>query len=193
LISIIIIHAGTIAIEAAMFASAIAPGSIRFGGPVNNVTTSSKQFEIVASDRNGGAIENTRTNARRANVENLISASQCSFSAHQIWNLPKKPICVVTNPPHGLRLDASRELYQVGVLSTLDVIERLSFKFQKDIGPSHQGRSKESTNGFPLQRSIFGPSSWSANQTPVCVLQWRHHSRRVFHNITMRVYLLFVG
>jgi putative N6-adenine-specific DNA methylase len=62
---------------------------------------------IVASDRDAGAIRAARANAERADVEDWIEFSRRPISA---IDPPSGPGWVVTNPPYGVRLDATKDL-----------------------------------------------------------------------------------
>jgi putative N6-adenine-specific DNA methylase len=63
--------------------------------------------KIVASDRDAGAIRDARANAGRAGVEDSIDFSCRPISA---IDPPPGPGWVVTNPPYGVRLDATKDL-----------------------------------------------------------------------------------
>jgi putative N6-adenine-specific DNA methylase len=118
---------GTIAIEAAMVARDVPPGLV--GGPfgferwlsydesaARNVSDLRAEArgraeraarltvpEVVAMDVDEAALRMTEENARRAGVELIVErASVASLRS-------ESPICVVTNPPYGERLDLSRE------------------------------------------------------------------------------------
>jgi putative N6-adenine-specific DNA methylase len=114
---------GSIAIEAARLARRIPPGGNRkFAfmdwpnfdsgmwqqllaetGPIQRVPS----LRIVASDRDAGAIRAARSNAGRAGVEDSVEFSCRPISA---IDPPPGPGWVVTNPPYGVRLDATKDL-----------------------------------------------------------------------------------
>lgn len=119
--------AGTIPIEAAMFARDMAPGANRAfaferwprhdGARWNALRAeaagrvrASAAAPILASDRDPGAVAATQENARRAGVEGDLQVSHAPLSAaplgHAGW--------IVTNPPYGVRVGDSaalRDLY----------------------------------------------------------------------------------
>jgi putative N6-adenine-specific DNA methylase len=118
---------GTIAIEAALMARGIAPGSKRsfafmswpgFDQGLWNrlVEENDRQVQdrmrqkeqpwIAASDRDAGAIELARANAQRAGVAAAIEFSCRAISAIE----PQGVGWVVTNPPYGLRVSANKDL-----------------------------------------------------------------------------------
>jgi putative N6-adenine-specific DNA methylase len=72
---------------------------------------------IIASDRDEGAIESTRSNAERAGVVDDIEMDCRPLSAAE---LPEPPGWVVTNPPYGMRVGEAaplRNLYaQLGTV-----------------------------------------------------------------------------
>jgi len=113
---------GTIPIEAACMALGILPGSdrrfafmdwpgyddtlwqtIREQKPV----IPARSIEIFASDRDAGAIEMARANARRAGV---LDAIEFKCQAVSSISPPAKPGWVVTNPPYGPRLSEGKDL-----------------------------------------------------------------------------------
>lgn len=120
--------AGTIAIEAAMMARKIAPGANRSFAfekwPRHDAEAWKTEVDfaksealpkasgqIVASDRDEGAIAAAKTNAERAGV-----ADDIQFDAHALSSarFPDQPGFIVTNPPYGLRVGetgALRNLY----------------------------------------------------------------------------------
>ena len=120
--------AGTIAIEGAMMARRIAPGSRRefafvrwprFDGALwQRMLEAARERElprapapIVASDRDAGAITAATANAERAGV-----AADIAFSRHALSAAtpPAGPGWIVTNPPYGVRVGdkkALRDLY----------------------------------------------------------------------------------
>ncbi len=113
---------GTIPIEAALMAQGIAPGNARHFAfmdwpnfdPVlwKNVLSDYKQQtsslapEILASDRDAGAIRMAQENAERAGVADYIKFSCQPVSAIE----PTGKGWIVTNPPYGLRTSASKDL-----------------------------------------------------------------------------------
>ena len=119
---------GTIAIEAAMMARGIAPGFRRQFAFMNwpgfdrrlweSLLAENEQEQqrrardggevpwIAASDRDAGAIELARANAGRAGVVENIEFSCRAVSAIE----PRGLGWVVTNPPYGLRVSATKDL-----------------------------------------------------------------------------------
>ncbi len=115
--------AGTIAIEAALLARKIPPGLRRHftfmdwpnfdarmweklvaeGQAIPGI----RRLEIIASDRDAGAIEAAKANAERAGM-----AGDVEFCCRPISGIdpPKHPGWVVTNPPYGVRLGTNRDL-----------------------------------------------------------------------------------
>jgi putative N6-adenine-specific DNA methylase len=114
---------GTIAIEAARLARRIPPGGRRKFAFMDWPNFDSEMWQqllaearpiqrvplprIVASDRDAGAIRAARANAERADVEDWIEFSRRPISA---IDPPSGPGWVVTNPPYGVRLDATKDL-----------------------------------------------------------------------------------
>jgi putative N6-adenine-specific DNA methylase len=114
---------GTIPIEAALMAGRISPGhSRRFAfmdWPIFDArlwdrlladatrAMGSARPNIIASDRDAGAIRAARDNAQRAGVGDRIEFSCKSISA---IDLPPAPGWVVTNPPYGVRLSKTEDL-----------------------------------------------------------------------------------
>ena len=114
---------GTIAIEAALIARGIPPGSSRRFAFMDwsdfdyalweslfaesRPSTGSAIPPIVASDRDKGAVQAALDNARRAGVEGCIA-----FSRRPISDIKPPGVCgwVITNPPYGVRLSRSRDL-----------------------------------------------------------------------------------
>ncbi len=113
---------GTIPIEAALMARGIAPGHARrfafMDWPDFNPAlweavledykriSSSRIPNIMASDRDAGAIEMAYANAERAGVADCIEFSCQAVSAIE----PIGTGWVVTNPPYGHRVSASKDL-----------------------------------------------------------------------------------
>lgn len=146
---------GTIPIEAAMIARRIAPGLHRSfaaeqwpcmsAGTFEEVRAqaldarlSTLDVDIVASDRDAGAVAATRHNAERAGVSADISIRQAVISELQ---LPELAGWIVTNPPYGVRvgerirlrnlyaqtgnvLRARGEGWRVGLLSVHPVLDQ---------------------------------------------------------------------
>lgn len=112
---------GTIPIEAAMLAAGIPPGWKRrfafmewpgFDAAVWQALLGSAQpkpggVEILASDRDAGAVKMALANAERAGVAGAIAFSQRAVSAVEP---PEGPGWVVTNPPYGLRVSGGKDL-----------------------------------------------------------------------------------
>jgi putative N6-adenine-specific DNA methylase len=67
----------------------------------------SKSPNIVASDRDAGAIQIAQSNAERAGVADCIQFSRKAISA---MDTPPGPGWVVTNPPYGVRLKEANDL-----------------------------------------------------------------------------------
>lgn len=113
---------GTIAIEAALLAHGIAPGSQRtfafmrwanydsqlWGDLLEQAKLKQKSSHprIEASDRDAGAINIAKANAVRAGVVESIEFSQKSVSALQ----PLGTGWIVTNPPYGRRISSGKDL-----------------------------------------------------------------------------------
>ncbi|MGH1366645.1 MAG: THUMP domain-containing class I SAM-dependent RNA methyltransferase [Calditrichia bacterium] len=113
---------GTIAIEAAMMALRQAPGSNRTFRYTNwpicknhknaSLPTPARDSKaemplIIASDRDTGAIENARQNAKRAGVDAHIQFIEQPLSE---LKLPDGGGWIVTNPPYGERLKPDKDL-----------------------------------------------------------------------------------
>ncbi len=114
---------GTIAIEAALLAKKIPPGRARhfafMDWPnfdaglwksllVENATRNlSSPPTIFASDRDAGAIQAARANAKRAGV-----AEDITFACHALSDIrpPSVPGWVITNPPYGVRVSPGQNL-----------------------------------------------------------------------------------
>ncbi len=116
--------AGTIAIEAAMMSRRLAPGANREFAfqkwPRHDAAAWQSEIDdakgqallrsparIIASDRDEGAIEATKSNAERAGVLNDIEIDCRSLSAAEI---PDRAGWIVTNPPYGLRVGEAAPL-----------------------------------------------------------------------------------
>jgi putative N6-adenine-specific DNA methylase len=114
---------GTIPIEAAMMAKGILPGEGRRFAFMDwpdfdsvswdkllaetRKSVASGSPNIIASDRDAGAIRSARTNAERAGVSDCIE-----FSCRPISAIDPSPApgYVVTNPPYGVRLSKTKDL-----------------------------------------------------------------------------------
>lgn len=113
---------GTIAIEAALIASNIAPGIFRKSfafekwndfdaellEELYNDDSAEVEFKhkIYASDINRAAVEIARRNIEAASVGKYIELSVSDFME---LTPPLSPLCIVTNPPYGERLKADIE------------------------------------------------------------------------------------
>ena len=115
--------AGTIAIEAALLGRKIPPGLRRhfafmdwpnfdarmWEGLVaeGQAIPGIRRLEIIASDRDEGAIQAAKVNAERA-----CMAEDIEFCCRPISAIdpPKHPGWVVANPPYGVRLGSNRDL-----------------------------------------------------------------------------------
>jgi putative N6-adenine-specific DNA methylase len=115
---------GTIAIEAAMIARRIAPGlERRFAAeqwPEMNAGAwkaaretargrilPSAAAPIVASDRDGGAVEAAMENAKRAGVAKDVEITQAALSA---FEPPTVQGLMLVNPPYGVRVGDTKQL-----------------------------------------------------------------------------------
>jgi len=114
---------GTIPIEAALMANHIPPGLQRkfsfMDWPGFSMTEWQKLLDsansgeqadpvqIMASDRDAGAIQIAQSNAERAGVAQLIQFSCRAVSAIEP---PALPGWIVTNPPYGVRVSADHDL-----------------------------------------------------------------------------------
>ncbi len=113
---------GTIPIEAACMALSILPGSNRRFAFMDwsgydealfqslrgqNPASPARSLEILASDRDAGAIEMARANALRAGV---LDAIEFKYQAVSSITPPAQPGWVVTNPPYGPRLGEGKDL-----------------------------------------------------------------------------------
>jgi putative N6-adenine-specific DNA methylase len=121
--------AGTIAIEAAMLALGMAPGRQRrfafmdwpdFDAALwhrllaeadaqqqQRCAEMAGRLQILASDRDAGAIALAQENAARAGVADAIAFTHRALSA---IDPPPGPGWVVTNPPYGVRVSAGNDL-----------------------------------------------------------------------------------
>jgi len=157
---------GTIAIEAALMARRIVPGKNRRFAFMDWPGFDEKKWKhqlsravsqeihnpvsIIASDRDAGAIRIAKSNAERAGVVESIQLYCQAVSAMQP---PNRPGWVITNPPYGVRVSATRDLrdlyaqfgnvlrqhflgWKTGILCSSDIL----------IGQMHLG----GTETFPL-------------------------------------------
>ncbi len=116
---------GTIAIEGAMIARRIAPGLSRPfaaerwpetpAGVWAAARAGAKQeiipatgVPIIAADRDEGAIENAKANARRVGVHDMIDFRVAAVSALEVPDAPRGSL--VANPPYGVRVGESKSL-----------------------------------------------------------------------------------
>jgi len=124
---------GTICIEAALMATATAPGLLKKDGfafsrlPIHKqeiweriiAEAESKRHEnackIIGWDIDPRAIEISKANAERAGVLDLIDFDVKDFTTCTEEDVPSERGCIVTDPPYGVRLDsgsaAIRRLY----------------------------------------------------------------------------------
>lgn len=172
---------GTIAIEAAMIARKIPPGLNRdfafLGWPDADVARWKSLVEharaqvlgrspvaIAASDRDSGAIEAARSNAQRAGVADDVQLAVQPISGAS--PVGKAPGLVITNPPYGERVSASKDVrnlyaqlgniarakfdgWELGMLSPSKVLEAQA---QVDF----EERFKTTNGGIPV-RLVVGP------------------------------------
>ena len=113
--------AGTIAIEAARLSRRVAPGLGRTFGfeacPAHEADAFDAQRDatrarlladgpdILASDRDAGALTATRDNAARAGVAESVRTTEAAFSAAPIFeHADAGPRVLVSNPPYGVRV-----------------------------------------------------------------------------------------
>lgn len=167
---------GTIAIEGAMIARRIAPGSGRAFAferwPTAVATLWKREMEravegvlerapaaIVGSDRDAGAVESTRANADRAGVAADIEAMVRPISA---MAAPEPgPGLVAVNPPYGMRIgeaEGVRDLYAAlgntvrrecpgWLLAVVSADSRLD----RQIGVPLEERARTSNGGIPVR------------------------------------------
>ncbi len=117
--------AGTLAIEAALLQSGIAPGHARSfalerwpsltAGILERARAELPAAQqppapIFASDRDPGAIAATQSNAARAGIETWLHAQVADFASLADLEAPAARGLVVTNPPYGLRISTRRHL-----------------------------------------------------------------------------------
>lgn len=116
---------GTIAIEAAGLAMGLPPGRLRapalqqtarfdiesWQEVLDEGTPREPVAPIAASDRDKGAVEATRANAKRAGVYEAIRSDVCALAA-QNWFQGKAPPAgtVITNAPYGVRIQNNKNL-----------------------------------------------------------------------------------
>ncbi len=109
---------GTIAIEAALIALNIAPGIFRkhfafedwkdfdpdLFDELYNDDSAEREFKhkIYASDINNWAVTVAKNNIAAASVSKYIDLTRCDFIDR---TPPSSPLCIVTNPPYGERLN----------------------------------------------------------------------------------------
>ena len=119
---------GTIAIEGAAMMLGLPPGRFRCGSPFQGTVLedetkwsrivrqslalsdrSTKSFPISASDRDAGAVEAIKANAKRAGVLDALTIEGAPLLG-QRWfqNPPESPssFLIVTNPPYGKRISS---------------------------------------------------------------------------------------
>jgi putative N6-adenine-specific DNA methylase len=172
---------GTIAIEAAMIARKIPPGLNRdfafLGWPGADVARWKSLVEhargqilgrspvaIAASDRDSGAIDAAKSNARRAGVADDVELAVQPLSGAS--PVGKAPGLLITNPPYGERLSASKDVrnlyaqlgniarakfngWELGMLAPSKVLEAQT---QVDL----EERFKTTNGGIPV-RLVVGP------------------------------------
>jgi putative N6-adenine-specific DNA methylase len=113
---------GTIAIEAALIARGVPPGCMRSFAFMDWLGFDQRMWdslleesrprklnkmpEIIASDRDAGAIQAAMNNAQRAGVADWIDFSCKPVSAIE----PRGAGWIVTNPPYGLRVKTNKDL-----------------------------------------------------------------------------------
>ncbi len=124
---------GTIAIEAALIALNIAPGIFRkhfafedwkdfdadLLDELYNDDSAEREFKykIYASDINNGAVNIAKSNIAAASVGKYIEVERCNFLER---TPPPSPLCIITNPPYGERLnDCDIESLYAGIGTTL--------------------------------------------------------------------------
>jgi putative N6-adenine-specific DNA methylase len=179
---------GTIAIEAALLASQRAPGGGRefafhrwpsfepgtwasVKASMRAVPDDAAPPAIIATDRDGGAIESTIANAARAGVAHLIDARVSTLSRVPILDRVRDAAAgvVVTNPPYGRRVSSTKQLRDLyaslgnlvrGPLSAWD----LSFLCADDVLARATGLGLH-----PLLRTTNGG---------IAVTLWQHRARR---------------
>lgn len=127
---------GTLAIEAALMARNIAPGTIRnnFGllhllptdqTAWNAARTQARKkalprlpegMQIIASDHDGYVVKKAQQNAMAAGVARDVRFTVCDFRETHLPRLPKEPgghDIIVLNPEYGMRLGVESELVEV--------------------------------------------------------------------------------
>ncbi|MBN1607949.1 MAG: RNA methyltransferase [Polyangiaceae bacterium] len=120
---------GTLLVEAALVACNVAPGSLgrsfgfmtwpefdpvlwhRLLSEARSATRQPRSGLILGGDHSADAVVAARANAERAGVSSCVEVRHAGF---QKLAVPRPPGVVLTNPPYGVRLDASRltELYR---------------------------------------------------------------------------------
>jgi putative N6-adenine-specific DNA methylase len=119
---------GTIPIEAAMIARAIAPGlrrkfrfmdwptfdSVRWNEVLEKARSSATHSieGIRASDRDAGAIQAAQRNAERAGVADTVQfgVEAVSGAIAELEDVPDGDGWILTNPPYGIRMGESKDL-----------------------------------------------------------------------------------
>jgi putative N6-adenine-specific DNA methylase len=114
---------GTLLVEAALVACHVAPGSLgrsfgfmtwpdfdrvlwnRLLSEARGVARQPRPGLIVGGDHSADAVAAARANTKRARVSSCVQIRQASF---QELAVPPAPGVVLTNPPYGVRLEASR-------------------------------------------------------------------------------------
>lgn len=124
---------GTICIEAALMATNTAPGLLKLNSfafeklPIHKTDVWNKiideakasqrecKCKIIGWDIDARAIEISNTNAKNANVSDIVSFQERDFTQTTIEDVPSQKGYIVTDPPYGVRLDsgsaAIRKLY----------------------------------------------------------------------------------
>lgn len=159
---------GTIPIEAALRARAIAPGLANPGRtprhfaftawPEHDAARWRAETEaaralikerapaaIMGSDRDAGAIQLARANAARAGVEADISWQRLALSAAEV---PTPNTAVITNPPYGLRVSANRDVRDLWAALGRFVRERVP---EGDVALLSPDPALDRQLGVPLQ------------------------------------------
>lgn len=126
---------GTLAIEAALMARNIAPGTLRSNfGLLHLLPTDVKAWnearmqarkqahqrlpegmQIVASDNDGWVVDKAKQNAIAAGVGRDVRFTVCDFRESPLPRLPKQPSghdIVILNPEYGMRLGVESELVE---------------------------------------------------------------------------------
>ncbi len=129
---------GTFVIEAAEWASGLLPGRTRsfafegfasfdaeaFASLKSRAETSEPEVKFFGSDRNDGAVQNSRKNAESALVSDCTAFTHAAIS--DLQNPGVAPGIVIVNPPCGTRIGNKKLLYAVyGSLGKV-LLERFS-------------------------------------------------------------------